>query len=219
MFKKIFLCSSLFYLSFLKACPDAKNIAYPKAANYVDSEINALLSQAEHLMFAGEFKEALFQVERAESLIFLTIDPDRYRTLRILFDKALMNACLDRSSDEIRESFLKFESLLVTKCSSKSEKNLFDDKGHWPILGPDVMPKQDCLDAVDNTVALAMIAITKLPINKGAAIAIETAIYAIGKKARACCTENGFWKTCLQPVVDVWKKMDVLKTPPDPYWD
>jgi len=218
----IFFCLTLVVSAKLFSCLNEQNIiAYPEPANNIEREIDVLLFDAETALFGNNFREALFKVERADNLIPLTEDKEDYRKLRTLFDKAIITACLEGPGEKSSVQFSKFESLLSTKtCSRKeSQNNLFDKKGHWPILGSDIMSTQDCIDAVDNTTAYAMIAAGALNVNKATTVLIESTLYTLGNRAKKCCTENGFWKTCLQPVVDVWKRMDVLGIPPDPYWD
>jgi hypothetical protein len=49
-------------------------------------------------------------------------------------------------------------------------------------------------------------------------MAIATAVYTTSKQAERCCTQNGFWKSCIQPIVDTWKRAEIFGIPPDPSW-
>ena len=209
----------------LFACDDAveKSATYPLPANHVDREIDALLYNAEESLFAGEFKNALADVDRVEILLPLTVDENDHRTLRSLFDKAVIVTCIEGPTDNSSSQFSKFNALLASKSctqnANKSQPNLFDQNGHWPIIGDGPVSIKECLDRVDNTEKALQIACAGLQVNHATRMAIETALYAIGSQAKRCCTEHGFWKTCIQPVVDTWKRAELLGIPPDPYWD
>lgn len=219
------ICRVLLFLHFwslcLFACENTADISYPSPQNNIDYEIDELLKVAELDLFEGNFNYSLNNIEKAESLLPFTQDQDDYRQLRILFDKALATTCLEGPTDKSHGQFGKFEKLLDSKqCGKKKEKNQEPEvKRHWPIIGPEVMGPYDCLDAVDNTVNVALITASKLPVDRFKLLAIESAIYTIGRGARKCCSESGFWKTCVQPIVDAWKNMEVLGIPTDPAWD
>ena len=116
-----------------------------------------------------------------------------------------------------------YNTLLASKYCAHyvhdSQPNLFDPKGHWPILGEEVVNIGECLDRVDNIEKSLEIACAALPASIITRMAIDAAIFAIAKQAKRCCTGQGFWKTCIQPMVDTWKKVELFGIPPDPYWD
>ena len=205
----------------LFSCQDGVEITYPVPQNQIECEIDQLLSDAELCLFTGDLQEALFKIERADALNQLVSNKNS-RRLRVLFDKAVAITCLEGPSENSGKGFYLLESHLAeTKCKPSEEEkpNLFDENGHWPIFAPDVMPMEECIEAVENTIVVAMIAAGKLPVNAACAMAIEGAIYLLGQQAKGCCTERGFFKTCIQPLTDAWKRMDVLKLPPDPLLD
>lgn len=201
--------------------------SYPVPMDYIDEEIDEMLCNAETHLFTNQFNKALDTIDRAASLIPLAKDKDDYRKLRLFFDKAVIITCIEGPSTNSHFHFSQFNQLLSSKhCQQKgndkeksSQPNLFDKNGHWPILGPNVLSVADCIEIVEASTASAMICFGKLKITPIAAAALEGAIFMIGSKAKKCCTEHGFWKTCLQPVVDTWKRTEIFGIPPDPYWD
>lgn len=52
---------------------------------------------------------------------------------------------------------------IPSSAAKKEKKQEAEIKRHWPIIGPEVMGPYDCLDAVDNTVNVALITASKLP--------------------------------------------------------
>jgi hypothetical protein len=172
-------------------------------------------------LFTGDFKAALTYVESAENLLPLTNDEHEHRKLRSLFDKAVIVTCIEGVNDKSFHQFAKLNNALTAKScdKGKSQPNLFDKNGHWPVLGDKPISVDECLDRVETTERSLEIACACLPIDTPKRAAIEVAIMAIARKARRCCTQDGFWKTCIQPVVDAWKRVELLGIPPDPYWD
>lgn len=208
------------------ACENASQLSmsYSTPESYIDCEIDSLLNVSEDCLFTGNFTEALVNVEMAESLLHLSNGTSDHRRLRSMFDKALIVTCIEGPGHSSREQFSKFETLLASKrCEGKPEKsqpNLFDQNGHWPILGENgAVSVSECLERVDNTEKSLEIACAGLNVHPFTRVAIASAIFVIAKKARFCCTEHGFWKTCIQPIVDTWKRTEIFGIPPDPYWD
>jgi hypothetical protein len=78
---------------------------------------------------------------------------------------------------------------------------------------------KECEERVETTANKLKQACALLPIPKGALTGIEVAITIFADRASSCCTQNGFWKTCIQPIVDAWKKAEIFGIPPDPSWD
>lgn len=140
---------------FGKVCGcDDENVPtfYPTAANYVDEEIDTLLTRSEEMLFASDFKEALFNVERAESLLPLTNDEHDHRKLRCMFDKAIVVTCVEGLTDGSLLEFKKFNTLLGSKSCGKVfvnfQENLFDQNGHWPIVNDGPISVGECIDRV-----------------------------------------------------------------------
>ncbi len=227
MFRFYLACVSFCVLTSAFAFSCAKQeetiFIYPAPENHLDEEVDGLLDLAEAELFASNFKEALASVERAEHLIPLTAGEHHYRKLRSLFDKAVLVTCIEGPTDRSYAHFAELSTLLASKsCANetKPQPNLFDKNGHWPILGDNTpISAEECRDRVDNTAKSLEIAAGALKIHPASRIAIASAIYTITRQAKHCCTQDGFWKTCIQPVVDTWKRAEVFGIPPDPYWD
>jgi hypothetical protein len=199
------------------------SFVYPMPENHLDREVDGLLTAAEEQLFANSFKEALTSVERAEHLIPLTTGERHYRKLRSLFDKAVIVTCIEGPNDKSYSHFAELSTLLASKsCANgtKPQPNLFDKNGHWPILGENTpISIEECRERVDTTAKSLEIAAAALQVHPATRMTIATAIYTITRQAKHCCTQDGFWKTCIQPVVDTWKRAELLGIPPDPAWD
>ncbi len=209
----------------LSACENSEStdVRYLPPENELDCQIDALLNISEECLFTNNFSIALTHIEKAEDLLQLTKRANEHRRLRFLFDKALIVACIGEDEDGSREQFDKFETLLATKkCANKSDSsqpNLFDRNGHWPVLGEDKISIEECLERVERVERTLEIACAGLNVSPCSRVLIEAAIFAIADRAKLCCTTRGFWKTCIQPVVDSWKRTELFGIPPDPYWD
>ncbi len=77
---------------------------------------------------------------------------------------------------------------------------------------------QYCLDTVDNCSSFlkAMCVVVK---DKGARVTLALFIDALADKAKNCCRAGGFWRNCVQKMVDTMNDWKMLGIPPDPYWD
>ncbi len=225
MVRKLFLVFLLARFSFIFSCEDSNEelAMYPIPCNEVEIQIDDFLQQSEQCLFEGDFENALTYIERAEFLLSLTRDENDHRQLRSVFDKAVLVTCIEGPSDSSYVQFAKLNALLATKsCNNKlnmSKNNLFDQNGHWPILGEEVISIEECLERVGTVEKSLEISCAALKTSVASRVAIEAAIYILAKQARQCCTQHGFWKTCIQPVVDTWKKVELLGIPPDPSWD
>lgn len=214
---------ALVSLSTGTACEKDSSGTYPQPTNKVDEEIDMLLQRAEKALFLSNFNEALNEVEKVESLLPLTQDSDDHRKLRSMFDKAMIVTCIEGPTDNSYAQFAKFYTLFGSKgCqeATMAQPNLFDQNGHWPILGENSpISIEECLERVSTTGKALEIATAALQVHPATRMTIATAIYTITQRAKNCCTRDGFWKTCIQPIVDTWKKVELFGVPPDPSWD
>ncbi len=220
---KIVFFLGLFLLrcfTYLVACEE-KEIVYPAPQNSVDWEIDSLLTEAEKQLVVGEFRTSLDYSERADGLLHLTQDQENHRELRILLDQALAATCLEGPTENNLIRFKKFQSLLKTKSCSKNQNLIIPIGKNWPFYGSDEpMTPSECLATVKNTMKkVELAAIALLPTGKITQFALQSILYALEKGAEQCCQERGFWKTCMQPLVNAWQDMEILKIPPDPAWD
>lgn len=207
------ILSMMMYFIPIMSCEVSLLDTYPRPANQVEEEIDHYLKTAENKLFQNEFNQALLNAERAESLLYLTTDPNDRRRLRILFDKAIIKTCLNESA-EPWNNFEPFYNLLASKScilASNSQPNLFDGNGNWPILGDNTtINVHECIDRVKEIKNLFQKACWALPVPIAARASIDIAINYIAGQAEKCCTTRGFWKTCLQPIIDAWKRVEIF---------
>jgi hypothetical protein len=201
------------------ACEKEEPITYPPAQNLIEIEVDDLLGQSEHLLFQGEFSSALATIERVENFCTLPSLADQ-RKLRILLDKAIIFTCLNGPTEESSAHFAHFEKCLQEKsCHHQNVEMISGGKKNWPITGPDSMSPEECSQTVENMIDFASMAAAALPVSRKVLFSIETTLQVLGRQAKRCCTEHGFWKTCMQPLVDAAKNMKHFGIPPDPAWD
>ncbi len=221
-----YLLPLILWIGSLCACESEihATVEYPAPQCCIEYEIDSLLSCSEEYLFTDDFSMALTSLEKAESLLGLTAAANDHRKLRCSFDKALIVTCIEGVGRASREQFSRFETLLASKrCSGEnrdSQPNLFDRNGNWPVLGEnEPIGIGECIERVSSVEDSLAIACVGLSVSPAIRIAIEAAIYVIAKRAKLCCTERGFWKNCIQPVVDSWKRVEIFGIHPDPYWD
>ncbi len=197
--------------------------SYFELTKDVDSEINELLTISEKCLFSGNFIEALRNVQKVDGLLSLIADKNGHQKMRLMFDEAVIITCIEGPTENSYRKFADFNDFLDSKMCSQSkfseQPDLFDANGHWPIVNDGPISIEECLERVEKILQFLQDACDLLPIHDAARIALKATIYAIGEKAKRCCTQNGFWITCIQPVVDAWKQADVFGIPPDPCWD
>lgn len=90
-----------------------------------------------------------------------------------------------------------------------------------PIYGPDQIPIQDCRDFIDNTTKFTGILISKAKPSVRALLTFT--IDQLASQAKRCCNAGGFWKGCVQPLMNKYhqwnQKWKTFGIPPDPAWD
>ena len=90
-----------------------------------------------------------------------------------------------------------------------------------PIYGPDKISVRDCIDFVNNTVALAQVLIDIVP-SAPVRGSLTLMIRSLSNQAISCCRKGGIWKSCVQPLMNkyhLWnQKWKVFGIPPDPSW-
>jgi hypothetical protein len=91
-----------------------------------------------------------------------------------------------------------------------------------PILGPDQISIDDCIDFSKSTAERCGYLISLVP-KAAVKVTLQILINDLEKRAISCCKAGGIWKACLQPLVDKWQlwneKWNLFKIPPDPTWD
>jgi hypothetical protein len=88
----------------------------------------------------------------------------------------------------------------------------------WPILGPERIPINDCLDSVDGTVKALKVLIAVVRKTEIRAMAYAL-IDQLAETAKNCCWAGGLWKGCLQKLVNKLHYWKVFGIPADPAWD
>jgi hypothetical protein len=122
------------------------------------------------------------------------------------------------------------EFLDVHKCAGCLEKHT-DLCSHYeiiseklsdrPILGPDRISIEECIERAQGTANYAKIIIGFS--KSRAQFILNTLIDDLTGRAIQCCMAGGLWKTCIQPLVNKWyqwnEKWKIFGIPPDPAWD
>ncbi len=221
----MFGVSTVFFSLFLLisrcvfSCEEERTIDYPPPQNNVDYEIDSLLTGAEKDLYSGNFNISIAKLEKAELLLPLTQDSEDFRKLRLSLDRAITITCIEGPTERSLRHFESFETLLSTKnCSSENNQPVI--RKNWPFSGPDEpMTTSECISTVSNTMRKVNLAAAALPVNKATMFIVQSSIFALENAAKKCCQQRGFWKTCVQPLVNAWKDMEILRIPPDPAWD
>ena len=75
-----------------------------------------------------------------------------------------------------------------------------------------------CLKTVDNCAVFmkGMLVVVK---NSGARSTLGMFIDGLAKKSKDCCRAGGFWRHCVQKMVDVMNEWKIFGIPADPAWD
>lgn len=102
----LFLLTILASKGFLYSCEKHQKLFYPTPQNNVDREIDDLLDRAEEQLLNNDFRISLEKIDRAAVLLPLTQDSDDLRKLRVLFDKALVVACLEGVTENSKRQFV-----------------------------------------------------------------------------------------------------------------
>lgn len=75
-----------------------------------------------------------------------------------------------------------------------------------------------CEDTVDNTVRFLKAMCCAIR-DSGIRATLYIFIDGLGDKAKRCCRARGFWRDCVDPMVEVAEKWKLFGIPNDPYWD
>jgi hypothetical protein len=128
---------------------------------------------------------------------------------------------------EIRKIFNNFDCKRVGKKSDLSrsrlhlEHSLAAKDSEKPILGPDRISIDDCIDRAQKTAKASRILILKAPLSVQTILNIL--IDDLQDRAIYCCLSGGIWKACLRPILNKWQlwneKWKTFGIPPDPAWD
>jgi hypothetical protein len=202
---------------------------------------DAYASRGESLLLIDHFEEALADFQNSyEFGIKLCAEKSATSTeiiFRALFGQAIAYANLNELeyvcliTDKLKEIM---RSVNCSRCKNKSPQTVLNCSKinayifsstmqieNVPIYGPEQISLQDCLDLIDNTVALSKLLIAKAPASARAPLTVI--IDQLAQEARKCCRRGGLWKGCFQKLANKYhqwnQKWMVLGIPPDPSWD
>ncbi len=220
----------------LPSCEE-KNQGYPLPTSVIESCVDALLGEAEEFLARGHFEEALCRVDQAGQLLFDVEDEGGYREFRMLCNRALALSCLAGESGESYSAIEEAEEALRRKrCieseegegSSHEEPVLALDPALDPALSdkPPFFSKAECEETVEHIQELVLLGLLKLRLHPTAVVTVDFFIHKLASEAKKCCTEEGFWKSCMQPLLNslkwAWQPVEPIdhyRVAPDPYWD
>jgi tetratricopeptide (TPR) repeat protein len=212
---------------------ETNQIANLDLSNYEDLA-DAYLNRAESYLISSKYELALEDIEKAYELSgYCRQEVRSLILLRSLLDLAFSYALLDkldefhRIESELKELFDAFECSRVEKRQASNRSKFHS--GHAarstnsekPILGPDRISIDDCVDRAEKIAGAARILILKARVDVQAFLNIL--IQDLETRAIRCCLGGGIWKACLQPIANKWQqwneKWRVFGIPPDPAWD
>jgi hypothetical protein len=107
-------------------------------------------------------------------------------------------------------------------CASSSQEKGFYFKNsisridtHRFVLCNDL---QYCENTVDNCRKF-MKGMSVIVKDRGARFSLDLFIDGLANKAKDCCIAGGFWRNCVQKMVDVMNEWKMIGIPADPAWD
>jgi len=119
-------------------------------------------------------------------------------------------------SEEIDLAFFQLNQRPIILCKSK-KKHKEDDQGNG-AQNNNGEGVQFCIDTVRNTVAFMKGMCNVIP-DQGIRTTLHLFIDGLGQQSIRCCTAKGFWRTCVEPMVEKINKWKIYGVPADPYWD
>jgi hypothetical protein len=112
-----------------------------------------------------------------------------------------------------------FQSDLSPATPCKSKKNIKDDD--WEDVPQNYDSDENvsfCIDTVNNTISF-MKGMCNAIRDQGIKTSLYLFIEGLGRQAIRCCTARGFWRTCVDPMVQKMNRWKIFGIPADPYWD
>lgn len=181
------------------------------------SSLEILLDQAENSFIEKNYSKS---IEQFSDIICLYSEsfPDPI-FCRALLGRSLAYAIIGDEEYALSDLRLLDESLSKFSCQDHKEEHTVYGE---PILGPEQISIQECLDRVSGTESAALAIVAILPINLKLKSAIIASITTIAYKSKSCCRQGGVWKACLKPLLEKWKKLKIWENfgvPADPMWD
>lgn len=135
-------------------------------------------------------------------------------TMKILLENSQCADC--NETIELKENYLSSsQSRFTIDLLSNSQDDDF------PILGPENISIDECIERARGTSRLARALILKAKVQ--VQFALNEIITELESKAIRCCKAGGIWKACLKPILVKWyhwnQKWNIFAMPPDPAWD
>ena len=185
-----------------KNCPRCTEMAL--AIEYDDLS-NDYISRGEDLLLAGEFENAIEELQIGYELTSYGFKENRdINQMRSLFPMMIAYGHLEQIEDMLKVTN-KMYSIMDSRSCSKLNYAHSNDSGRsgqcQPLDGPDRISINTCLDRVQGT-ERAFIALAAAIKKKGGSTIAVLAIQAIAEKARDCCYAGGLWKGCLIPLLN-----------------
>jgi hypothetical protein len=179
----------------------------------------SLFAEGEYAQSCEDFSCVINSPESSEELLGAA-----------LWGRAWVNACLGQNENLIEDlAAIAVQVGLYEPCECSSPTSIafsgnayqqgpFQLVNYYRQVDSSESGHEFCFNTVDNcsTFMVAMCAIVK---DRGARVTLALFIDALAEKAKSCCRAGGFWRGCVQKMVDTMNKWKMLGIPPDPYWD
>lgn len=179
----------------------------------------SLFAEGEYVQSCKDFSCVINSPESSEELLGAA-----------LWGRAWVNACLGQNENLIEDlAAIAVQVGLYEPCECSSSSSIafsgnayqqgpFQLVNYYRQVDSSESGHEFCFNTVDNcsTFMVAMCAIVK---DRGARVTLALFIDALAEKAKSCCRAGGFWRGCVQKMVDTMNKWKMLGIPPDPYWD
>lgn len=203
--QKIIILFGLLFLHSLYCCEQVE-IKYPEITSLDESNIDFLLERGETNLIRGDFLEAQEYFSKAIELCTLQGNQE-IRLCRAFFNRSISNAALDLEENAITD--IRSLETILNGFQCLAANNESDSSGDYivhgkPILGPDEISMEDCLDRVEGTEKAALAILSYVPCGFKVKTVMTSAIIATAQKARRCCRAGGIWKACITPLLTKW---------------
>lgn len=149
------------------------------------------ISQGEDLLLDGEYESSIEDLLTGYQIACIELQ-DTQIQLRALFPLMIAYGHLNRQNS--LQHVVNEMSFAIQNCSC----NTTPEK---PILGPDRISIEDCIERVNGVTYAATALCVAIP-NRAAQASAIVAIQMLGDRAKSCCEAGGLWKGCLRPLVN-----------------
>jgi hypothetical protein len=210
---------------------ESLNIQYASPYDY-NTLSNLHASRGEDYLILGEDQKALEDFLLSYEYALNCIEEENHLSFRPLFGAFLVHVRLE-NLESVQEIYVHLQSILKNaSCCKNAASSSYLGKRYskgidipvqycnsdWPILGPERIPINDCLDNVDGTVKALKVLIAVVRKTEIRAMAYAL-IDQLAETAKNCCWAGGLWKGCLQKLVNKLHYWKVFGIPANPAWD